>query len=301
MAEGVMPSSYGDEERALAAAGGSRGLLVTLAGRYLCRRDRAVASATVVRVLGDCGVREHAARSLLVRMVQEGWFERHRRGRQSYVRPSAEFTARLLAGRRRVYRQEPVVDPWAGVWTLLSFSLPEQRRADRHRIRSRLRWEGFAPLRNGLWISPSERSLDGHLGALLQQADGHGFFANLRAPNDAGVMLERAWNLGDLAEVYRGFLERWQGPPAPRGNTLPRHLHLIADWRRVLRAAPPLPEPLVPSTWPAVAAWERFHCLEQALGPAAGDAYDELQESIEIPSGEGLDLLASGAPKSAET
>ncbi|WP_326709836.1 MULTISPECIES: hypothetical protein [unclassified Streptomyces] len=36
---------------------------------------------------------------------------------------------------------------------MAAFSIPEQQRHVRHRVRSYLRWLGFAPLFDGLWVS----------------------------------------------------------------------------------------------------------------------------------------------------
>ena len=38
---------------------------------------------------------------------------------------------------------------------LVAFSIPEQNRAARDSLRKQLRWLGFAPLYDGLWVSPA--------------------------------------------------------------------------------------------------------------------------------------------------
>ena len=53
-----------------------------------------------------------------------------------------------------------------GVWTFVTFSLPEELRSLRSRLRSTLTWEGFAPLRDGLWVAPGEIDLGAALEAL---------------------------------------------------------------------------------------------------------------------------------------
>ena len=50
-------------------------------------------------------------------------------------------------------------EPHGTGWTLVTFSVPENQRTLRHRLRSALTWEGFAPLRDGLWLAPGEVDL----------------------------------------------------------------------------------------------------------------------------------------------
>lgn len=266
----------------LRGAGGTRGLFVTLLGRYAIRRDRAVASGTFIEVLGRCGVKEHAARSLIARMVRRGWLERFRRGRRTYLRLSPSMAARLDRGRQRIYEIDPVMRDWAGEWTLLTFSIPESRRADRHRLRSRLAWDGFGPARNGLWIAPGRRSIEGVFGDLDLHGHLTAFEATLRDRSADHRLVRQAWDLEEVVHSYRGFLSRWAEPLGGTGDPLARHLHLIADWRRLLREAPILPVEVVPPDWPAAEAWARFHALDRSLGPAAAAVYADLEDAIEI-------------------
>ena len=59
-------------------------------------------------------------------------------------------------------------DPQGSGWTLVTFSIPEGQRTLRHRLRSTLTWEGFAPIRDGLWLAPGEVDLAGSLEPLRQ-------------------------------------------------------------------------------------------------------------------------------------
>ena len=57
----------------------------------------------------------------------------------------------------RVWETGAVNRDWDGTWTVVSFSLPDTRRRERHELRSRLVWEGFGPLHNGQWIAAGPR------------------------------------------------------------------------------------------------------------------------------------------------
>src|SRR5690606_24517270 len=64
----------------------------------------------------------------------------------------------LRAAKGRVRSPRPV-DPVGTGWTLVTFSIPEDQRTLRHRLRSTLTGEGFAPIRDGLWLAPGEVDL----------------------------------------------------------------------------------------------------------------------------------------------
>ena len=46
------------------------------------------------------------------------------------------------------------------MWTLVAFSIPEHNRAARDSLRKQLRWLGFAPLYDGLWVSPRDHAAE---------------------------------------------------------------------------------------------------------------------------------------------
>src|SRR4051794_40037867 len=60
-------------------------LLLTFFGGYVLGRGVAVATGSVLEVLGSVGVSEHATRSTLSRMARRGLLSRERRGRQVYL------------------------------------------------------------------------------------------------------------------------------------------------------------------------------------------------------------------------
>jgi DNA-binding MarR family transcriptional regulator len=130
-------------------------LLLTVLGRHLLDREGvAVGAGTFIAVLERLGVSEQAARSTLTRMVRRGLLDRRQHGRRAYFTLTGGSRALLLEGRERIFAPAPVRQHWDGMWTLLSFSIPESRRDERHRLRARLAWNGFGLLRDGLWLAP---------------------------------------------------------------------------------------------------------------------------------------------------
>ncbi len=275
-------------------AAGCRSVLITLLGRYLAGRGRAAYSGTFIEVLGQAGFSDHAVRSALARMVPRGQLERHRRGRRTYFAPSPAMERLLIEGRRRIYEVDPVLPAWDGRWTLLSFSLPEHRRAERHRLRVRLAWAGFGSLRHGLWVAPGRHETDVLVDGLPIQDLVSSFHGRTHGPTSATQIVHRAWDLDAMAEAYRSFTQRWSGHLDDDMPTLARHLWLITDWRLLLRETQPLPAEVLPTDWPAREAGERFHELDHQWTPEASAAFESVCDAIPStpsPSGEAVPHL----------
>jgi phenylacetic acid degradation operon negative regulatory protein len=229
--------------------------VLMFSGIHLADPGTAISTAALIDVLARVGVGEHATRATVSRMISRGILQRQRRGRQVYLSPTASARTALAEGGARAW-QSPVNRTWDGQWTLLGFSLPESRRADRHLLRSRLQWAGFGPLQSGLWVAP--RFVD--VERLLRQLDvlGHVkvFRAHVDAPTQVTELIEDAWDVPAIARGYETFLARWDRPdPLPQApDDLARQLWLLGEWSLLARRDPGLPVEYLPADWPAVRA-----------------------------------------------
>jgi phenylacetic acid degradation operon negative regulatory protein len=253
-------------------------------GEHLLRPGTAIATAGLIDVLGRVGVGEHAVRATVARMTARGVLERRRRGRSVYLSPPPSSRAALAEGGVRAW-QSPVNRTWDGRWTLLGFSLPESRRADRHLLRSRLQWAGFGMLQSGLWVAP--RAVD--VERLLQELDvlGHVkvFRAHVDAPTRVAELVEDAWDVTGIARGYEDFLARWDRddplPAAP--DDLARQLWLHGEWSLLARRDPGLPVEYLPADWPAVRAEHVALRLRARYEPAAEALAADLVEQLDVP------------------
>ncbi|MFW3172078.1 PaaX family transcriptional regulator C-terminal domain-containing protein [Geodermatophilus sp. CPCC 206100] len=224
-------------------------------GVHLMDPGLAVPTQGLIDVLARVGVGEHAARSTVSRMLRRGTLERSRRGKRIHLSPTARALAELAEGGERAWRS-PVNRTWDGQWTLLGFSLPESRRADRHLLRSRLQWAGFGMLQNGLWVAPGQVDVE----ALLQKLDVLDalkvFRAAVAEPTQVPDLIDDAWDVAALARGYERFLQRWDRPdPLPGApDDLARQLWLHGEWTLLARSDPGLPVEYLPADWPAVRA-----------------------------------------------
>ncbi|KMM47227.1 PaaX family transcriptional regulator [Cellulomonas sp. A375-1] len=253
-------------------------LLLTLLGDYWWGQTDPLPSAALVDLLADFGVSDVAARAALSRMVKHGLLVSTRSGRntfyamtpraQSVMRRGAERIVAFGAGNQAA---------WDGHWSLVAFSVPETNRSAREQLRTRLRWLGFAPLYDALWISPHPR----HDQALAELGDlgvtrATAFVATSPDLPDATVEPQSAWDLGGLAELYRTFVTTWEPTHAALGkgaispvDALVKRTALMDGWRAFPGIDPDLPRPLLPADWPRDQARDLFLDTYEQLGAPA--------------------------------
>lgn len=248
-------------------------VLMTMLGRYCLDENPAIATGGHIEVLARIGLAPQAARLTLSRMVERGLLERLRRGRIAYFRIS-ELGLRVMRNQeRRTFHQSGGAPSEDGTWTILSFTIPESQRKERHLLRRRLAWEGFGLLRDGVWIAPGDHDLTEMCEALREIGVEGRIEAFLSRPkfDDVQGMISRVWSLDDLAERYRAFLRDWDvADPAPTAtDELGKDLLLISAWRQLLRETPRLPAEHLPADWPAARCQELFHTLHNRYAPTA--------------------------------
>src|SRR5215472_10418921 len=183
-------------------------LLLTLLGDYWWRRIEPLPSAALVALLAEFGVSDSAARAALSRLTRNGLLVTSRSGRRTFVRLSTRAADVLDDGARRIFSFGATRAPWDGMWSLVAFSIPEQNRAVRDELRKALRWLGFAPLYDGLWVAPRDQV--GEVMARLAQL-GVGTATAFRASvvpggGEASDIPARAWDLDSLRHRYEGFI-----------------------------------------------------------------------------------------------
>lgn len=284
--EGRATSPYDIEEIFPEDAGGVRlprrqagsapqGLAVTLLADYTLRSRAHLPSAAIVDLLAETGVSHAGARTAISRLARRGVLEADRRGRRSFYRLTPDAATFLRSGGGRIVASTAEPEPWDGQWTLIAFSLPQDEAGRRRGLRGRLRWMGFAPLYDGLWVSPHDltEKAKAQLAPLTPGAT-----TVFRARHvDLDASLRRnpidAWDLAAIAERYEAFLERWSplaaagrigGPEAVRART-----EVMDSYRRLPILDPRLPARLLPPGWPRGRAAEVFVAVYDGLAAVA--------------------------------
>jgi phenylacetic acid degradation operon negative regulatory protein len=250
-------------------------LLLTLLGDYWWQRTEPLPSAAIVALLAEFGVSDSAARAALSRLTRTGLLVTSKTGRRTFSRLSSRAAAILDDGARRIFSFGAANQPWDGMWSLVAFSIPEDNRAARDALRKQLRWLGFAPLYDGLWVSPRDHA--GEVIGYLEDLDITTATAFRATSVPDGVHIPaRAWDLDGLRKQYEDFIafagrlrDTTVAGRVPPMDALIARTRVMDEWRAFPGLDPDLPGELLPGGWPRAAARELFIGCYDLLGPLA--------------------------------
>lgn len=262
-------------------------LVFTLFGDTLLHRDGPHWVGSIIRLLQPLGLSEGAARTVLSRMARKGWLSAERQGRNSYYQLTARGRKLLQEGEDRIYRPT-WRDSWDGRWLLVTYSIPEDVRHLRDRLRDRLTWLGFGSLGNGLWISPLDlRKEVAEIAESLDTTDYlECFYGEGAAFTDADRLVSKCWDLAQINGRYEEFISEYVpifeqcradiglGVLTPE-SAYGLRLRLIHEYRGFPLLDPFLPGVLLPKNWAGQCAahfFRVFHDLLTDLGESHVDA-----------------------------
>ena len=256
-------------------------LLLAFFGEYVVDQDvPALRASALIDVLEGAGIAAPATRATLDRMVQRNLLSRERRGREILFSLTEEGSAVLREATDRVRGPHPF-DPHGTGWTLVTFTVPEEQRTLRHRLRSTLAWEGFAALRDGLWLAPGEVDLYAALeplradlspGAITafhaQELPGYSMTENVRA----------AWDIDRIRDEHLGFIETWSraSTQTEAGSPLAARAMLVADWLALLGIDPRLPPAFMDDDWPAQRSFAVYWAVRDGLERSSAEQFARL-------------------------
>jgi phenylacetic acid degradation operon negative regulatory protein len=262
--------------QALGAAS-ARSLLLTVLGEFVLPDGRAVWTATLIDLLADLDVAEKAARQAIMRTADSGWIEARRVGRETRWNLTPAGTRLLREGTDRIYGFATDERPWDGRWLLMTIGVPENNRALRQRLRTRLGWSGLGSVNATTWITPHvdrEPEACGVVEELGLVAASWSFVATAGQLGDERTLARTAWDLDAIEARYEDFLDL-VGRPRPRTDrqALVAQVRLVQEWRRFPLLDPGLPRELLPPRWSGNRAAEVFRERHAAWAPRAQEAW----------------------------
>lgn len=265
-------------------------LVFTLFGDFLMHRPGPVWVGSLIALLEPLGLSATNVRTVLSRMTAKDWLESERLGRRSYYRLTRRGRRLLEEGETRIYEPRPDVE-WDGRWTLLAYSIPEDRRGQRDRLRVRLAWLGFGSLGNGLWVTPHDvvdrvREVAEDLEVTGDVELFRGPYVGFGSPED---LVAQGWDLASLNERYGEFIDRHleacvaldeEGPASvDPAAAYVRRFKLVQEYLEFPLLDPFLPRPLQPEDWAGECAQSLFHYYHGLLAEPADRFVDPLYET----------------------
>jgi phenylacetic acid degradation operon negative regulatory protein len=226
----------------------------------------------LIRLMASFGVSPAAVRQAVSRMSRQGWLLARREKNRAFYRVTTRGRRRIEELSPRIYG--PVIE-WDGRWRLLTYAIGEARRKRREQLRKELSALGWAQLSPSAWISPSDTlAAAREAAAATKTLEAVNLFTSeYRGPQSDRELLERCWDVAEIAAAYRTFIARYEPRlrrERERGDlsdeeALVERLWLVHDYRKFAYIDPGLPSELLPAHWPGTAAASLFREYYAAL------------------------------------
>lgn len=261
--------------------------IFTFFGIYGRPAGKVIPVAAIVRLLAELECEPSSVRSSISRLKSKGVLESKKSAAGNGYALSESLELHMRVGDERIFSPRPmgVSDPWL----LVSFSVPESERQNRHKIRVGLARIGFGIVGAGLYIGPArleadaveyirEHQLWSYVELFVGQPSGLG---------DLQAKVSRWWDLNSLSKEYQEFVDSYQSEATKWQNNL-RHgsvtpcdafrlyVPLVTHWRRLPYLDPGLPLELLPANWVGIVARRVFSDLHRLLSSLATQHFDQV-------------------------
>ena len=201
-------------------------IVITVFGDAIVPRGGSVWLGTLLEFFEQLDIDASVVRTAMSRLAADGWFERHKVGRNSFYRLVQSGRQTFDIATRHIYGA-PASD-WTGRFELLLIGNGGDRDASREALKN----AGFGSPLPGVWVAPS--------GVPVPEEAAGAIRLEVSAEDDCGRrLLSESWPLERTADAYKKFMKTfeplrgWIGARrAARGR---RRLH------RANPADPPLP------------------------------------------------------------
>ena len=235
--------------------------ILTLYGDYLLKRGGEIGVGSLIELLGNLGLSQQAVRSAVSRMCRAGLLKVRRVGRKGYYSLTEDGHLLLTKGAQRIFERKN--SHWDGSWNIVTYSIPEQKRPARDRLRLELGWMGYGALTEATWISPYDLTKEvEELGDRLEIRDCIQVFQGRNQGfTDPGKMVSLGWDLSRIHQKYASFIQKYQpkleshlgrrraGETIEPSECFVERFGLIHEYRKLPFFDPDLPVELLPENW----------------------------------------------------
>jgi phenylacetic acid degradation operon negative regulatory protein len=267
-----------------------RAAMLTLYGDYVKYREMEIGIGSLIKLLGNFGLSQQATRSGVSRMCKQGLLKARRDDGKSFYSLTENGHSLLTKGTQRIFARK--TGQWDGSWNLVIYSVPEERREARDRLRLELSWMGFGPLSEATWISPYNLTKEVEdLAERLQIKEYVQIFlfqARLQGATDPRKIVSRCWDLGKIHERYAGFIAKYRPKLDDHLDRLKasnkvepcecfvERFNLVHEYRKLPFLDPDLPQELLPENWLRPRAAALFDEYHSSLAHKANEYFDSV-------------------------
>jgi phenylacetic acid degradation operon negative regulatory protein len=267
-----------------------RAAMLTLYGDYVKYREMEIGIGSLIKLLGNFGLSQQATRSGVSRMCRLGLLKARREDGKSYYSLTENGHSLLTKGTQRIFDRK--TGQWDGSWNIIIYSVPEQRREARDRLRLELSWMGFGPLSEATWISPYNQTKEVEdLADRLQIRDYVQIFmfqAKHQGATDPRKIVSRCWDLGKIHERYAEFIAKYRpklddhmdrmtaGQEIQPCQCFVERFNLVHEYRKLPFLDPDLPQELLPDNWLRPRAAALFDEYHNSLAGRANEYFDSV-------------------------
>jgi phenylacetic acid degradation operon negative regulatory protein len=254
----------------------SQDAILTLYGDYLLKRGGEIGIGSLIKLLGNLGLSQQAVRSAVSRMCRAELLKVRRVGRKSYYSLTKDGHQLLTKGAQRIFERKN--SHWDRSWNIVTYSIPEQKRQARDRLRLELSWMGYGALTEATWISPYDLTKEvEELGERLHIRDYIQIFqARNQGFTDPIKLVSLGWDLSRIHQKYASFTQKYQpkledhlrrrraGETIEPSECFVERFGLIHEYRKLPFFDPDLPTELLPEDWlrpRAAALFREYHDL----------------------------------------
>jgi phenylacetic acid degradation operon negative regulatory protein len=263
--------------------------LLTLYGDYGLRKGRGeIGIGSLIELLGNFGLSEQAIRCSVSRMCRADILKVRHDNNKSYYSLTGAGTGLLETGEQRIFDHK--TRHWDGNWSVVTYSIPEEKREIRNEFRQELGWLGYGALCDATWVSPNNRAdeVEKIVVRLKIKDNVQVFLAKHLGLTDAHGIVARCWDLDRLQQKYADFIEKYRpksddfqnrvqnGVLIKPSECFVERFELIHQYRRFPFLDPDLPSELLPDNWLRSEAADLFNKYYSLLTEKANEYFDSV-------------------------
>ncbi len=263
-----------------------REVMLTVYGDYLLSRGGEIGIGSLIKLLETLGLSQQAVRSAVSRMRRAGLLQARQVNRKSYYSLTEDGHNLLTKGAQRIFHRKNT--NWDGTWSIVAYSIPEEKREARDTLRIELNWMGYGALVDATWISPYDltNEVNDLVGRLQIKQYVQIFQAKHHGSTDPKKIVSLGWDLSRIHKKYASFIEKYQpkledhlrrlqiGEVVEPSECFAERFYLIHEYRRLPFFDPDLPMELLPKNWLRPTAAALFHQYHDQLADKANEYFD---------------------------